>query len=144
MVDKDFVERKISLIQEELKDLEKFKEFTLPEILSDFFKFNALERILEKVIIRAIDVNQHLILELQTKEVDTPKSYRETFLGLAKIGIYSDDFAKQIAKSAGMRNILVHEYDEVDYSMIYSSISDCLRDYHKYCQYVLDFLDNLE
>lgn len=29
----------------------------------------------------------------------------------------------------------------VDYSSIYSSISDCLKDYHEYCNYILIFLE---
>lgn len=29
----------------------------------------------------------------------------------------------------------------VDYSNIYSSISDCLKDYHEYCNYILIFLE---
>lgn len=144
MVDKKFVRHKISLIQNELKDLEKLKKYSLEEILGDFFKFNTLERIMEKIVIRAIDINQHLLLESATKEIETPKSYRETFLELAKLDVYPKNFAERIANSAGMRNILVHEYDKVDYSMIYSSIEDCLRDYHQYCQYVLDFIDELE
>ena len=70
-----------------------------------------------------------------------PKSYRETFLKLAELGIYPKDFAAGIAKSVGTRNILVHDYDEVDYSRIYDSVSDCLSDYRQYCDYILKFLE---
>jgi len=141
MVDKKFVKRKISLIQDELANLEKLSGYSLDEIAADFMKLNSLERILEKIIARAIDINQHLLAELAGKNIEAPKTYKETFLLLSKLDIYSDDFGKRIAKSVGTRNILVHEYDKVDYSQIYSSIDDCLKDYHKYCEFILDFLN---
>lgn len=134
------VKRKIDLIQDELVNLEKLAKFSLQEITEDFLKQAALERILERIIVRAIDINQHLIAELAPKEVSPPKDYKETFLKLAEIKIYPKEFAERISKSVGTRNILAHEYNKVDYSKIYSSVSDCLKDYHRYCEYILELL----
>ncbi|MEK7621980.1 MAG: DUF86 domain-containing protein [Patescibacteria group bacterium] len=141
MIREDLVRRKISLIQDELVHLEPFKNFTLDEIAKDYVKQAALERILERIIVRAIDINNHLITALALKDTSPPKDYRETFFCLADLKIYPVEFGKEISKSVGTRNILAHEYDEVDYQKIYGSINDCLRDYHQYCQYILDFLD---
>lgn len=137
------VKRKISLIQDELVNLKKLAKFSLQEITEDFLKQAALERILEKIIVRAIDINQHLIAELGTEETSPPKDYKETFLKLAELKIYPEEFAERISKSVGTRNVLVHEYNEVDYSRIYSSVSDCLKDYHHYCEYILEFLKKI-
>lgn len=144
MVNKKFLKEKIELIQKELVDLKKLTVFSFQEIVSDFMKQNTLERILEKIIIRAIDINQHLIAELSTEEMTSPKNYKETFLKLSDFEICPKEFAENISKSVGTRNILVHEYDEVDYSQIYSSISDCLKDYYQYCDYILKFLEKIE
>ncbi len=144
MVDKKFIKRKIELIENDMTDLEKLSKYSFQEIVSDFLKQNTVERILEKIITRAIDINQHLIAELGGKEVESPKSYRETFLRLADLGVYSNDFAEDICKSTGTRNILVHEYDSVDYSRVYASVADCLKDYQKYCEYVLRFIENIK
>jgi len=48
MIRKDFVRRKISLIQDELVHLLELSRFSFNEIVSDFVKQSALERILEK------------------------------------------------------------------------------------------------
>lgn len=140
MIRKDLIQRKVSLIQNELVHLEQFKNFTLDEIAKDYVKQAALERILERVIMRALDINNHLISALATKDTAPPKDYRETFLRLADLKIYSPEFGQEISKSVGTRNILVHEYDQVDYGKVYGSIGDCLRDYHQYCQYILNFI----
>lgn len=141
MINETFVRRKIALIQDEFSNLEKLSKYSFDEIVSDFIKQAALERILEKIIMRAIDINQHIIAELSNKDTIAPKDYKETFLRLVNFKIYPADFAEQIGKSVGARNVLVHDYDKVDYSIIYSSVKDCLKDYHQYCQYILDFLE---
>ena len=144
MVNKEMVKRKISLIQDEMVNLEKLAEFSFQEITKDFLKQAALERILERIIGRAIDINQHLIVELTTKEISPPKDYKETFLKLAEIKVYPEEFAKKISKSVGTRNILAHEYNKINYNEIYSSVSDCLKDYHQYCEYILEILKKLQ
>lgn len=141
MVNKDFVKMKISLIEEELEKLKEFAKFSFQEIVSDFRKQAVIERLLERIINRAIDINQHLIAEILPEEMQSPKSYRETFLKLAELRVYPKQFAEDIAKSVGTRNVLIHDYNEVDYSKIYSSIGDCLKDYHQYCNYILKFLE---
>lgn len=47
------------------------------------------------------------------EERTTRLTYRETFLRLADHDIYSPEFATRIAASAGLRNILVHEYNDM-------------------------------
>jgi len=132
---------KISLIEEEMERLKEFSKFSFQEIVTNFISQAAVERLLERIINRAIDINQHLIAEFLPEEMQSPKSYRETFLKLAEFGVYPKEFSESIAKSVGTRNVLVHDYNNVDYSKIYSSVSDCLRDYHQYCDYILKFLE---
>lgn len=52
------------------------------------------------------------------------------------------NFANEISKSVGTRNILIHEYDKIDNASVYHSVKDCLRDYNQYCQYILDYLQD--
>ena len=144
MVNKKFVKQKIELIQKELVNLEKSSKFSFQEIVSDFRKQATIERLLERIINRAIDINQHLIVELSTGEMESPKDYTETFLKLSDLKICPKEFIENISKSVGTRNVLTHDYDEVDYSKIYSSINDCLKDYYQYCDYILKFLEKDE
>jgi len=52
--------------------------------------------------------------------------------------------AVQIAKSAGLRNILVHDYNDIDRKILHGSIRDCLKDYHGYLTYLSKFLVSSE
>lgn len=140
MIDEVFIKRKITFIQNELVGLEPFSNLTFDEIAADYIKQAAVERILERIINRAIDINQHLIAELATEKTQPPFGYRDTFLRLADLGIYPKEFADEVSKSVGTRNKLIHEYDNINPKKIYSSIGDCLRDYQKYCDYVLNYM----
>ena len=141
MLDKEFINRKIKLIQEEVSKLEELKSYTFDELVRDGIKMSAVERYLEKVIMRAIDINQHIVLELG-KGNEPLKGYEDTFYALSKIGVYPEDFAKQIAPSAGLRNRLVHEYNSTKQEIIYESVRDAIKQYVMYCNFVLKFISN--
>jgi len=143
-IDKELITRKISLIQDDLEKLSELAKFDFEEIVSDFVKQAALERILERIIIRAIDINQHIISNYSAEIKTSPSSFKETFDYLAKIGILPVEFAENISKSIGLRNKLVHEYEDIDEKTVYNSLKDCLIDYKKYCDYILSFIDKEE
>ena len=144
MVRREFVLRKLQLIAEDLERLVKFKDETLASLTGDAIKLAAVERLLERVIMRAIDINEHFISELGTGEGrSTRLTYRDTFLLLAGLDVYPQEFADRIARSAGLRNILVHDYNDADRKIVHASIKSCLQDYHRYAEYVRGFLDRL-
>ena len=139
MLDVNFIQRKIKLIQEDLSKLEKLEKYSFDEIADDFVKFSAVERLLEKIIMRAIDINQHIIAE-RGKGNERIKGYEDTFYALSDLGVYPKEFAEEIAPSAGLRNRLVHEYNDTKQEIIYQSIKDAIKQYAEYCDYILKFL----
>jgi len=71
MLDKNFIIRKVKLIHEELSHLEELSNFSVEEIAADYKKTAIVERLLEKIITRAIDINQHIIAEMGKGIVST-------------------------------------------------------------------------
>ncbi|MGI6341080.1 MAG: type VII toxin-antitoxin system HepT family RNase toxin [Minisyncoccales bacterium] len=138
MLNKEFVEKKVSLIEEDIKRLKDFGNMTAEEIFLNYEKQATVERLMERIIARAIDINQYLIRQLNKDVI--PQNYRQTFLILSDLGIYDEKFGERISKSIGIRNVLIHDYDKIDFKLLYSSISDCISDYIKYCNYIIDFL----
>lgn len=141
MLDPIFIRRKIKLIQEDLKNLEQFGGLIFSEVARDWAKWNALEWVLAKIIGRAIDINQHLIAEMGGENLSPPKDYTETFLLLSDLKILPDSFATEIAKSAGFRNRIIHEYNDIDKNFVYQTVDEAIEEYAKYCRFVLEFLD---
>ncbi len=139
-VDTHFIRRKIKLIQEDLSKLDGLAHYSFDEITKDHIKYLAVERLLEKIIMRAIDINQHIIAELGRGD-ERVRGYEDTFYVLSQFGVYSEEFAKQIAPSAGLRNRLVHEYNHTRQDIIYKSVSEAIAQYVKYCDSILKFIE---
>lgn len=139
----EFVRRKLQLIAEDLGRLVAYKDEAWETITADALRLAALERLIERIVMRAIDVNEHLIAELATgAERQTARlTYRESFMRLADLGVYARDFAERIARSASLRNILVHDYNDADRRIVCGSIRPCLDDYREYVESVATFLD---
>jgi len=140
MLNHDFIKRKVKLIQEDLLELKKYETLTAADFSSNTTAELVIERLLEQIITRAIDINQHCIAELGRGK-EKVRTYEDTFLIMAELKFYPHVFAQKIAPSAGLRNILVHEYDELDSNLVYQSMKKALREYPQYCQYLLKFLN---
>ncbi len=143
MLRPEFVERKLQLIVDDLGQLLAFRDTPYGDLDADPIRLAAVERIVERMVQRAIDVNEHLISTLSTgDEARTTRiTYRETFLRLADLGVYDGDFAQGIARSAGLRNILVHEYNDIDHRILHQAIPGALEQYHAYVNAVRAFLE---
>lgn len=140
MLDRELIQRKVKLIQEDLAKLEPLAEFSFDQVAKDPVKYGAVERYLERIVTRAIDVNRHVIARVG-KGSESARTYEDTFLRLADLGVYTEKFAKEIAPSAGLRNVLVHEYDEVDPKKVLQSVGKALSQYAKYCDYLLKLIE---
>ena len=142
MVDKEFIEEKINLITRDLSRLNVFSYFTISQMAEDFIKYGALKNMLMEIIGRALDINEHLISELADSKIEAPKNYKETFLFLKNLKILPEDFADEISKSAGFRNAIVHEYNNLDQNIVYRTVGEAIDQYAKYCDYILKFLES--
>ena len=58
-------------------------------------------------------------------------------------GLIKKDLAERIKGSGGMRNILVHEYMDIDDEKVYNTIPIALKDYKEYIKQVNSFLEKL-
>lgn len=138
MLDRGMIDKRIAKIQQELRYLEDFQDFTFDDVAKDYRTHHVVERIIEIVVGFAIDINQHIIVE--KGKGNLPFDFKESFLLLSDLGVYPKEFAERISNSAGLRNILVHEYTKLDEKKFFNSIKDCYKDYTQYCRYAIDYL----
>jgi uncharacterized protein YutE (UPF0331/DUF86 family) len=137
MTDAELVTRKMVLITADLRALEGLAQRPLVDYLAGATDEIIAERYLERIIGRMIDINYHLITEAGEPP---PRDYFDSFTQLARIGVLPAPFAKRIAASAGLRNRLVHEYDEIDPERVYEGLQAAVRDVPEYLRRVEEFL----
>lgn len=137
MIDRELVTRKIVLISGDLEELRKLASSGVETYLADPYKEILAERFLERMVSRMIDINYHIITG---SEKPPPKDYYDSFTELGKTGILDPKFAARIASSAGLRNRIVHEYDDIDPVKVFEAIQFALADLPIYLKAVLSFI----
>ena len=138
MVDRDLVTRKLALILDDLRAVTPIAQKSVDAYLATSTDEILTERYLERMIGRMIDVNYHVITDAGHAP---PRDYYESFTRLVTLGILPPEFASRIAACAGLRNRLVHEYDEVDPRRVYDGLQAAVRDIPEYLRRVHEYLE---
>jgi uncharacterized protein YutE (UPF0331/DUF86 family) len=119
------IENKISLIQKYLKILDKYKGLELKIIEKDDEKRGAIERYLYLVSQAAIDLAEAFIA---FKTFRKPTSMSESFYVLNEEKILDLDLMEKMIKMTGFRNVIAHDYEEVDYGIVKEVLDNGLDD----------------
>jgi uncharacterized protein YutE (UPF0331/DUF86 family) len=135
----------VNMILERLKRLAEYVEFlnrkrslSRDEFLQDQQSQLAVERALQVAIQIMIDIASHI---LATTSNETPKDYTDAIIKLSRIGVIPNEFAKRIAPMPRFRNVLVHQYIEVDLSRVYRNLQDDLDKFAEFARYINAWLD---
>lgn len=137
MIDPELIDRKLLLIGKDLEDLANLSNLSEQEYLADRYNELLAERYIERIIGRMIDINFHLLTE---SGQPPPPDYYQSFTRLSELGVYERPFGEEIAKSAGLRNRIVHEYDEIDAVQVYRALKAAINDIPEYMRAVLSFV----
>ena len=118
----DVLARKLERLSTYLGDLEGHRGRTALDIRDDPY---AVERLLELLVQVAMDIVAHL----RSEQGVTPSSYRAAFEEAGRQGMLPDDLAARLAAAAGLRNILVHLYEDIDYEIVAASVDRASEDF---------------
>ena len=141
MIDIDRVLERLNFMTKRLNRLKSLEFVSLETYLDDLDSQLIAERILELIIQAAIDINNHIIKQGLKLEAVGPK---ESFLILRECQILSEELAQQLSKSAIFRNILAHEYLDIDDNIVFNLIPKALKQYPLYVLQIQQYLNSLE
>uniref|UniRef100_UPI000409B33A type VII toxin-antitoxin system HepT family RNase toxin n=1 Tax=Methylohalobius crimeensis TaxID=244365 RepID=UPI000409B33A len=80
---------------------------------------------LQRICELAIDIANHLI---KTKKLGLPQDSRDSFALLQRAGLIGAEQMKTLQAMVGLRNILVHEYQELDLKIMVDAIEHRMRE----------------
>ena len=135
-----FVTKKLEQISGYLKEIENLLESSDKEILVDSGKLHIAERLLQLTVDTMIDINQHLIGELNLKVSD---DLQGTFYILGENKILPDDFTQKIAPVVGLRNRIVHRYEELDKELFIRTFRKDFSDFEEYLKLINQYLEKI-
>ncbi len=96
----------------------------------------AVERGLQVSVQNCLDIATHLAAAAGR---DVP-DYASAIDLLAELGILPGDFARGFRAVAGLRNVLVHGYLEVDLGLVHRILNDRLADFEAFARHVEAYL----
>lgn len=140
MVSKKILFKLIERLERALNRLESKKDVSFEDFEKYWELHGAIIHELQVAIQTIIDIGTHLISELGLK---SPDFYREIANILEQNNIIPSDYAENLRKIIAFRNILVHEYMELDLKEVYKNLQK-LEDLRKFAVYILNFLDTQE
>ena len=119
------IEEKIKEIKEWMDELKEIAPSDLDEYISNKEKKAACERYIEKIVEAVTDISFFVIKE---KKWRIPEDDGDAFSILKENKLISEDLTKKLKNAKGMRNILAHQYGEVDDQIIFDAITEELED----------------
>ncbi|MGL6280827.1 MAG: type VII toxin-antitoxin system HepT family RNase toxin [Microcoleaceae cyanobacterium] len=132
---------RLGFIGKNLQKLKRFENITLTEYLDDSDLQTISERFLQVIIQASIDINKHLLTQgYQISSI----TYKESFQQLGDYEILPRKLAEELSSAASLRNVLAHQYLDIDHTQLFTYIQKVLLLYPLYVQKITQYLDKLE
>lgn len=79
---------------------------------------------------------------LVSEERTEIENYTDIIIQLGNIGIIPEEFAKSIKGMAGFRNIIIHQYTNLDIAVVKDIMENKLSDFEKFLNYIKEYIKN--
>jgi uncharacterized protein YutE (UPF0331/DUF86 family) len=137
MVDRTLILRKLSKLEDYLSQVSEYKNLTLDQYVKDWKTQRIVERTLQMMIENCSDIAGHIISDMKYR---VPTSYADTFSVLQEKDIIEADQAEKLIRMAKFRNVVVHDYDQVDAEIVIGILRNGLKDFITFKDAVITFL----
>lgn len=140
MVDKTLILKKLSNVEEYLKQIKEFSDISVKDYDANWKIQRIVERTLQIMIESCLDVAGHIISDAGFR---VPETYVDMFRILTENGILKEKQLPALEKIARFRNIVVHDYAKIDSEIVIGILQRNLVDFEKFNQAIIDYLKAL-
>jgi uncharacterized protein YutE (UPF0331/DUF86 family) len=137
MVKTEVIRKRLQKLDEYLKFLRGLRSYSLAEFLENPEHYGSAERFLHLAIEVTLDIGNHIVADLGLGEVNW---YSDIVYALEEKKFISEDIREKWIRMVGFRNILVHDYLEVDRSIVYDILQNHLQDLDELRKVFAEFL----
>ncbi len=139
MVDRALVLRKISELEVYQKQMKEFSDIALEAYKANWKTQRIVERTLQMMIETCVDIANHIVSDIGMR---SPTSYADTFKVLFENNVIDSGLLIIMEKMAKFRNVVVHQYEEVDSEIVIIILKKHLGDLDRFKDAVLTYLKN--
>ncbi len=135
---KDPVRIRLLELERFLRELRDLKRYSFEEIQENLEKEWGIERGLQLCIQLVIDAGNHILASIGESRVD---KYSDILQRLGEREIITKKLAERLVPMAKMRNILVHQYLEIDPAIVYDALQNHLEDFTEFTREILNYME---
>lgn len=125
MVRPEVIRKRLNRLDEYLSILQRMQRYTLDEFVADPERYGSAERFLQLAIETVNDLGNHVIATLG---LGTVNRYSDIPTILAEKGYIDPDLKEKWIRMIGFRNVLVHDYLDVDRRIVHRVLHEGLKD----------------
>ena len=140
-VNSNFLKEKLAYSKKYIERLRRIIEISEEEFLNDFSLQLQSERIFEVISQLMLDICTHIIAH--SKE-PPPQTYSDCMKKLGKLDVITPQTAEKITSLEKMRNIIVHQYDTINYHLLFDGLCELHKDFLQFQEEILTWIDSQE
>ena len=137
-MDEQLVAQKLESLRRCIQRVESRLPKDLESLLVDLDAQDIIALNLTRAVQMCVDIASHWLAE--HAEATAPKTMGQVFESLADSGVIDSELAARLRKSVGFRNVMVHNYDDVNWEIVYAICRHHLGDFRAFAKAFSDLL----
>lgn len=138
-MDRELIERKLEDMERYVEALKAAQGVSLKEMRASFLTSWGIEHGLQLSVQALIDTGACVLASLGEHRIE---EYGDVIKKLGERSVIPKDFSRQIQGMANFRNLLVHEYAEVDLEKVHHFLKTRLGDFGEFARHIRRYLDS--
>lgn len=128
------IEQKLESLRRAIRRVEDKCPDSIEALVNNYDAQDILTLNLTRAVQLCVDIGIHLIGAL---DFPPPDTMGKTFDVLSQAGIISFDLASRLKKAVGFRNIAVHNYEAVNWAIVFAVSREHLQDFEEFAKAVV-------
>lgn len=133
----EVIKERLQHMKKALDELKSIKKISEEEFMKDLKLQWSVERGLQIICEAVFDIGNHILVGGFNS---TPTDYQSIINMLAEKRVISAELSKRFTGLGGFRNILVHDYTEIDSKEIYNKFKTKLDDFEMFIKEIIGWL----
>jgi uncharacterized protein YutE (UPF0331/DUF86 family) len=128
-LDRAVTHRKLEALRHSLRRVRERRPADATLLATDEDAQDVLVLNLSRAVQLCVDIAAHLLAE---SKQPVPSTMGETFTRLAASGAIPADLAAKLRRAVGFRNIAVHNYEAIDWDIVFALTGEPLGDFEQF------------
>ncbi len=135
-MNKDVIAAKIEIIIKTIGRIKTHIPASSDELAANYDAQDIIALNLERTIQASVDIAAHII---SATNINPPQTMSDSFICLEKGKIITKEISERMRKAVGFRNISVHDYQVIDWNIVYSICTKNLRDFEEFIRQIVEY-----